>query len=102
MPFSHAVCLDSLSHNYRKMFFFKFMVGGYSCLKNHILISCIVHTPKNCDASVLRWSWSSVCVCVCVCARAHASVCISWGLGVWVHACVNVHMHACASSVAFK
>jgi len=39
---------------------------------------------------------------VCVYARAHASMCVSWGLGVSVHACVNVHMHACTSFVAFK
>ena len=94
MPFSHAVCLDSLSHNYRKMcFFFKFIVGGYSCLKNHILISCIVHTPKNCDNSVLRWSWSSVYVCVCVCTCTCIYVCFM-GFG-GVGACMCECAHAC-------
>lgn len=74
----------------------KFIVGGYSCLKNHILISCIVHTPKNWDTSVLIWSWSSVCVCaclfVCVYARAHASVCVLWGFG-GVGACMCGYAH---------
>jgi hypothetical protein len=60
--------------------------------KNHILISCIVYSPKKlryfCAQMVVE-----LCVCLCMCVYAHASVCFM-GFGV-VGACMCGCAHAC-------
>ena len=52
-------------------------------MRDHLVLTCCIHTHENTGFNSFHISF--VCVCVCVCVCVHACVCV----------CTRTHVHVC-------